>query len=46
MEVAEAPKKVTRKRTTKKAETAEGEEPAKKAPRKRTTKKAEAPVEE
>ena len=47
-EVAEAPKKVTRKRTAKKAETAEGEEPAKKTTRKRTTKKAAepAPVEE
>jgi 1,4-alpha-glucan branching enzyme len=45
-EVAEAPKKVTRKRTAKKAETAEGEEAPKKTTRKRTTKKAEAPVEE
>ena len=40
--VEEAPKKVTRKRTTKKAaEAAEGEEAPKKATRKRTTKKAE-----
>jgi hypothetical protein len=43
----EAPKKVTRKRTTKKAETAEGEEPAKKTTRKRAAKKAaETPAEE
>ena len=37
----EATKKTTRKRTTKKAETAEGEEAPKKTTRKRTTKKAE-----
>ena len=46
VEGEEAPKKTTRKRTTKKAvETAEGEEAPKKTTRKRTTKKAAEAVE-